>query len=219
MRLRIEVAGQLERIIVTSLPSRFIARIFRHCLGKNNTPYFANNCFKGVLYFDYEFAIQFAESVDFAWTNWQEVTPIFQAAGYGFEQYLDIVAKPEEGSAIPLTTSDLETEVRVLELVKALELVKQDEICIVLGAVDKGGEAWEIDVDGHFDPTRLLISLDSLESFKMQEMLITGISYDGQAMTRIPGKHIGKNMVTPVMFSPDGRELDLQDFMGQKLEL
>ncbi len=219
MKLRIEVAGQLERIIVTSLPRRFIARIFRHCLGKNNTPYFANNCFKGVLYFDYEFAIKFAESVDFTWTNWQEVTPIFQTSGYGFEQYLDIVAKIEGGSDIPLTTSDLETEVRALELPKALGSVKDDEICIVLGAVDKGGEAWELDVDGHFDPTKLLVSLDSLESFKMQDMLITGISYDGRPMLHVPGKHIGKNMITPVMFAPDGHELDIQDFLGQELDL
>ena len=101
MKLRIEIAGQLERIIVTSLPKRFIAKIFRHCLGKNNTPYFANNCFKGVLYFDYEFAIKFAESVGYSWTNWQNVPPLYQTSGYVYEQYLDIMVKAEGSTEIP----------------------------------------------------------------------------------------------------------------------
>ena len=54
MKLSIEISGQMERIVITSLPKRFLAKIFKHCMGKNNTPYFISNCLKGVLYFDVE---------------------------------------------------------------------------------------------------------------------------------------------------------------------
>lgn len=218
MKLRIEITGQLERIIVTSLPERFINKIFRHCLGKNNTPYFANNCFKGVLYFDWELAVKFAESVDFAWTTWKEATPIHKTEGYLFEQYVDIMASMDGDRKVPLSASELETQNNALPLDAALEAIPDDHICILLGAIDKGSESYTLEIENHFDPSKLLFSLDSLEDFKMSDMLITGVSYDGAPMQREAGKHIGKQMVMPVMFSKEGVELDLYDFMSMNLE-
>lgn len=219
MNLRIEITGQLESIIVTRLPQRFIQKIFRHCLGKNNTPYFANNCFKGVLYFDWELAVKFAKSVDFEWTSWKEASPVFQTGGYIFEQYVDIAAVMDGERRVPLSSSELETEATAIPLEPALEALAEDEVCILLGSVDKGSENYVLEIENHFDPSRLVFSLDSLENYKMTDMLVTGVSYDGAPMQREPGSHSGKNMVPPVMFAKDGRELDLYDFMGRGAEI
>ena len=107
----------------------------------------------------------------------------------------------------------------MLELDKALAALGEDDLCIVLGAVDKGSESWELDIEGLFDSTKLLVSLDSMENFRMQDSVITAISYDGRPMSRIEGKHTGKNMIPPVMFAPDGRELDLQDFQTLDIDI
>lgn len=219
MNLKIEISGQLERIIVTKLPRKFIQKIFKHCLGKNNTPYFANNCFKGVLYFDYEFAIKFAESVGFSWTTWRDVEPIHKTQGYLFEQYADISARTDDAPAQPLSISALDTEARVLDLDTALQQLSEDEICILLGSVDKGTETWEAEIQGEFDQAKLRFSLDSLESFKQTDQIITAVSYDNAPMTHVPGNHTGKNMIMPVLFDKEGRELDLNDFMGMDLDI
>ena len=218
MKLTIEIAGQLERVIVTTLPQRFIRKIFRHCVGKNNTPYFANNCFKGVLYFDYELAVKFAQNVDFTWSTWREAAPLYQTQGYVFEQYAEITAQLDQGEKIPLSTGELETAANVLDLDNALRQIAEDEVCILLGAVDKGSECYEIEVDTPFDCSSVLVRVDSLECFRLADYLVTGITYGGKSMKRIPGKHVGKNMVTPVLFSKDGRELDLYDFLGPGIE-
>jgi len=219
MNLKIEISGQLERVIVTRLPRRFIQKIYKHCLGKNNTPYFANNCFKGVLYFDYEFAIKFAESAGFSWTNWRDVEAIHKTQGYLFEQYADLMASVDGGPAAPLTFSTLETQSRVLELDTALQQLGDDDVCILLGSVDKGSEAWECEIDGEFDQADLLFSLDSLENFRMPDQLVTSISYKGQPMKHVLGSHTGKNMIMPVLFDKQGRELDINDFMGMDLDI
>ncbi len=215
MKLKIEISGHLERIIVTSMPQRFIHKVFRHCLGKNNTPYFANNCFKGVLYFDYEMAAKFAQAVNFPWSTWKEAKAIHQTQGYLFEQHLDITCRLDHGPRTPLAFTALETETRAVELDSALAALGPDEICILLGSVDKGSESFELEIEAPFDAGKLLVSLHSLENYKMQDLLITGMRYDGRAMQAVPGKHVGKNMVSPVLFAKDGRELDLYDFMGQ----
>lgn len=219
MNLKIEISGQLERVIVTKLPRRFIQKIFKHCLGKNNTPYFANNCFKGVLYFDYEFAIKFAESVGFTWSTWREVDAIHKTQGYLFEQYADITASVNGETPLPLSFSTLETRPRALELDSALQQLSEEEVCILLGSVDKGSETWEGEIDEEFDQGRLLFSLDSLEYFKLPDQIVTAVSYDQKPLTHVPGNHTGKNMMMPVLFDKQGRELDINDFMGMDLEL
>jgi hypothetical protein len=52
MALVVKAQGSIEQILVTSFPKSFVSKVYRHCWGKNNTPYFAGNCFKGVVYFD-----------------------------------------------------------------------------------------------------------------------------------------------------------------------
>ena len=46
MALTITAHGDIDQIVVSSLARTFVQKIYRHCWGKNNTPYFAGNCFK-----------------------------------------------------------------------------------------------------------------------------------------------------------------------------
>ena len=81
MALEITTYGDIDQIVVASLPRAFVQKIFRHCWGKNNTPYFAGNCFKGVLYFDERLARKYAEDLGLAWRSWLLADKFYHKTG------------------------------------------------------------------------------------------------------------------------------------------
>ncbi len=215
MKLSIEISGQMERIVITSLPKRFLAKIFKHCMGKNNTPYFVSNCLKGVLYFDIDLAKSFAESIGYNWKEWPQESRFFQTDGFCFERYLDISVNVN-GSLQELAASEVITKIKQVDLDNMLSQVEEDEVLIVMGAVDKGSEFFVLDdIDEPFEPEELMLELVGLENFQIQEQIIRGITYKDQSLRREQGRVTGKNMLAPLLFSRNGEELDMYDFVSE----
>ncbi len=220
MALKIEVSGLLYRIVVTSLPRSFVARVFKHCLGKNNTPYFVNNCFKGVLYFDQELAIKFAESVGYIWKGWQAEAKFYSRSGYCFDRYLDISVWLEEGEKIVVNAPDITASTTNIPLASILPQIGADETLILLGAVDKGSTVYALDGEGvSFDLERLQVHLDSLDEFFFPDRVLTGMQYGGKSMLAARGRSTGRNMIAPVLISGEGAEMDMYDFLTFELPI
>lgn len=219
MELKIQLAGMIDRVVITTLPTTFLRKIFKYCMGKNNTPYFVNNCFKGVLYFDYEMAEHLAQPLGFEWKGWESNKNFYQRRGFCFDRTIEAVATLD-GAKIPLTALDLCSKVSDVSLEALLPKLQADEILILLGAVDKGATTWVLDgFSGEFDPEKLLLELDSLEEFRLQERLVTSVSYAGRALVEGKAQAIGRNMIIPAMFDASGKELELYDFLGVELPL
>jgi hypothetical protein len=220
MELKIQLSGLIDRVVVTTLPSAFLRKIFKHCMGKNNTPYFVNNCFKGVLYFDYEMAERLAEPLGYPWKGWESNTNLHQSRGFCFDRNIEAMAVLDGKTKITLTALDLCVKVNELSLDSLLPKLKQDEILILLGAVDKGTATWILeDCPGEFDPEKLLLKLDSLEELRLPERLATGVSYASLPLTEVKIQATGRNMIIPAMFDANGKELDLYDFLSVELPL
>lgn len=215
MNLTVDLSGLKNRIVIRSIPKAFVSRIFKHCRGKNNTPYFANNCFKGILYFDNELARKYAESVGFSWTNW-DVGDIFSLReGYCLECNLEVAVSQDDGPPMNLHPSELTTEVSEVALEPYLAKTGPDEVIILLGSVDKGREGFELEnVEGDFDLDKLVVRLDGFEDFFFRDRIVQGMSYAGREMNRLQGPSIGKNMIPPLMFDNQGHELEMDDFPG-----
>ncbi|MBG0777736.1 MAG: hypothetical protein H0S85_15030 [Desulfovibrionaceae bacterium] len=215
MKLAIELTGNMDQVVVTALPKSFIAKVFRHCMGKNNTPYFANNCFKGVLYFDGDLAAKFAEAVGYTWKGWREENRFYQGQGYCFDNDLELAVRTDGAKVGDLTASALATTINKCAGDPLLQQIGDDEAIVLLGSVDKGSETYELDDAGAaFDPALLNVAVEDFEDFYLDDRLVTGMVYDGKPMRRIPGEHRGMRMITPVLLSKNGRELDLYDFLG-----
>ncbi len=214
MRLKIELTGHLEHIVISALPSAFITRIFRHCMGKNNTPYFANNCFKGIMYFDREMAAKLASQVDFTWRTWLDEDRFYRRAAFCYETYMDVTVSRDKDILAKLTSSDLPTTVTPVNHAAMRGALGQGEVLILLGSQDKGSVSYVLDgFTDDFDPARLMASLDSFEDFRLQDQLITGLLYDGRELSLERGPSTGKSMIDPVLISAEGQELDLYDFL------
>ncbi|MGE4296702.1 MAG: hypothetical protein AB7E47_01620 [Desulfovibrionaceae bacterium] len=213
MKLTITVRGLMDQVVISTLPKSFVQKVFKHCMGKNNTPYFANNCFKGVLYFDWELAQKFAEKVGHAYTTWSDEDKYYHRTAYCFDNDLEMNAQLD-GAVTSLTVSTLDTRVNRLDLDSFLPKITDDEVVILMGSVDTGSESFVLEgVEGAFDPEKLCVDIDNFEDFFLDDMLITGMRYDGKDMERVLGESRGKHMITPVLFSKQGKELDLYDFM------
>ena len=79
-----------------------------------------------------------------------------------------------------------------------LTQVEEDEVLVVMGAVDKGSEFFVLDaIDEPFEPEELMLELVGLENFQIQEQLIRGITYKDQPLRREQGRVTGKNMLAP----------------------
>lgn len=220
MELKIQLAGLIDRVVVTTLPTPFLRKIFKHCMGKNNTPYFVNNCFKGVLYFDYEMAERLAEPLGYQWKGWEANTNLHQARGFCFDRNIEASALLGGKTKVALTALDLCAKVNELSLESLLPKLKEDEILILLGAVDKGTATWVLEeLPGEFDPEQLLLKLESLEEIRLTERLVTGVTYAGLPLTEIKMQATGRNMIIPAMFDANGKELDLYDFLSVELPL
>ncbi|MHC1713967.1 MAG: hypothetical protein AB9872_17640 [Solidesulfovibrio sp.] len=99
MALEIITHGDIDQIVVSSLPRAFVQKIYRHCWGKNNTPYFAGNCFKGVLYFDERLAHKYAEDVGFSWRGCFSADTLYHKTGACFDHGLELVVRDGAGES------------------------------------------------------------------------------------------------------------------------
>lgn len=214
MQLRIELTGHKNCIVVSSLPRAFLGKVFQHCLGKNNTPYFANNCFKGVLYFDNELARKYAEGVGYAWTTWREEDRFYHETAFCCDNALEIAALTDGEKAMDLPLTTLAQEVKHIQLDALLKRITPEDAVIFMGSIDKATDAYVLDIDGPFDPDLLSLDMQDCEDFFFDDLLLMGVSYDGEPMVLEPGETRGMRMITPVLFSHEGKELDLYDFSG-----
>lgn len=216
MRLKVEFKGYLYKVMVSSLPLEFVKKVILHCMGKNNTAYFMNNCFKGVLYFDDELAAKFAEDCGFSWPEWDMGGGYYRNQGYLYAPSLDTVVYEDEQRIISLQSTKLATEYVKYEIGPMLEKIKDDEILILMGAVDKGSEAWILeDYPGNFDPGKLTVSVDDMEEFYFDDLIISQVAYDGKILERQPGNSIGRNMIVPVLVTKDGEVQELFDIVPE----
>ena len=212
MKLSIELQGNLDRVVVSSMPRAFIARIFRHCMGKNNTPYFANNCFKGVLYFDEELARKYAQMEGYDYKGWHAEDTFYRGRGFSLSN-LDIMAYPGGQKERKVDPGEIAVAAEQLSLDALLPKLGDGEALILLGSVDTGSESWVLDgFEGDFDPDKLAVTVDTFAAFGLDDRLVKAMAYAGQPMERIPGKSVGKNMIDPALFARDGRELTMDDF-------
>ncbi len=212
MALEITTHGDIDQIVVTSLPCAFVQKIFRHCWGKNNTPYFANNCFKGVVYFDERLARKYAEDLGLTWRSWLLADTFYHKAGACHEHGLTLtVAGGGESTTISAVgLAVVESRPRLADFLGRLA---EDEVVALLGSVDKGEMVFSLpDFEGTFDPDKLSIAVDRLTDLYSEEAVITGLTYDGRTMSMETGESRGKNMLDPILIGPDGKLLDMYDF-------
>lgn len=213
MRLEIKTYGNLEQVVISKLSKAFVARIFRHCWGKNNTPYFANNCFKGILYFDERLAAKYAEDVETTYTNWFVEDKYYHRTAMVYESGLEFSASLDGGEPVTLNPAGMRIDRKVIDRAPSLAQVGEEEVAILMGSVDKGGLVFTLDgVTGDFDPDKLTLSLEGLEEFFFEDALMVGLSYDGKTMGMEVGESRGKSMIAPILISREGRELDMYDF-------
>ncbi|MFK4764774.1 hypothetical protein ACI3L3_08355 [Desulfobaculum sp. SPO524] len=213
MELRIDIAGYKNNVIITSIPKRFVHKIYKHCLGKNNTPYFANNCFKGILYFDEELAGKFAEAVGFSWSGWWNAHRLYHRAAYCFENSLKMTACIDGVPEVELYPDNVAATPSPVHLSPFLTQIAKDEVLILLGSVDKGTQTFTLPaLEGDFRSALLNVSVDTFTDFGFDEPLITSITYDGKELTPVDGPSKGRRMLEPRLFSKLGHELDAADF-------
>lgn len=212
MALEIITHGDIDQIVVSSLPRAFVQKIYRHCWGKNNTPYFAGNCFKGVLYFDERLAHKYAEDVGFSWRGCFSADTLYHKTGACFDHGLELVVRDGAGESSMRVVGIPVTEKRP-SLAGFLNQLGEDEVAAFLGAVDKGEMVFTLaDFAGTFDPDKLTIHIDRLSDLYSEESVITGLVYDGRTMSMETGESRGKNMLDPLLIGRDGKLLDMYDF-------
>lgn len=215
MHLSVTLTGLLDKVVISSLPRSFVKRIFTHCMGKNNTPYFANNCFKGVLYFNDDLAIKFAEDTGHTWKGWEGECRFYHQNGLVFETNLEAVALVDGKRELRLGSGSLATRSAPVSLGSFLPQIGPDEVVVLLGSVDKAEQSFTLEAPGDaFDPEKLLLSLVEFEDFAFDDRLVTGLSYDGKDLAPGETQGRGMNMIMPVLFDHQGAELDLYAFVG-----
>jgi hypothetical protein len=212
MSLEITTHGDIDQIIVSSLPRAFVQKIYRHCWGKNNTPYFAGNCFRGVLYFDERLAGKYAEDVGFAWKGWIAGDKFYHRIGACYDHGLNLIVR-DGASEVSLAAAGMRTAEERPRLRGVLDRLAEDEVAAVLGSVDKGEMVFTLAAfEGPFDPDKLTIRFDRLSDLYCEEAVVTGLVYDGRTMSMETGPSRGKNMLDPLLISKDGNLLDMYDF-------
>ena len=216
MQLKVEFKGYLYKVMVSSLPLEFVKKVIRHCMGKNNTAYFMNNCFKGVLYFDDELAAKFAGDMGFSWDDWSGKSGFYRNQGYLYAPNLDTTIYEDEQRIIGLPSTKLDPKYVKYDIEPMLKKIKDDEILILMGSVDKGNEVWTLDeYPGNFDPDKLVVSVDDMEEFYFDDLVISGVEYDGKQLTRDGGESIGRSMIVPVLITKDGEVQELFDIIPE----
>ena len=215
MHLSVTLTGLLDKVVISSLPRAFVKRIFTHCMGKNNTPYFANNCFKGVLYFNDDLAMKFGEDTGHTWKGWEGECRFYHQAGFVFETNLEATALVDGKRELRLETGSLPTRASRVTLNSLLPKIGPDDVLVLLGSVDKAEQTFTLDLDSDaFDPDKLLVGLDDFEDFAFDDRLVTGLFYNGQELAGNEAVSRGMNMIMPALFDHQGGELDLYDFVS-----
>lgn len=217
MQLSIEISGYKNEVVISAVPRNFLARVVRHCYGKNNTPYFAHNCFKGVLYFDEELARKFARSVGYDWNGWWEECKFHHRAAYVFEDNMRIMVRVagETSTIYPSQVSRSETPISQQHL---LHKITEDQVLMLMGSIDKGTQTYVLDgFEGPFDPSRLAVSMETFAEFGHEDKLISSVTYDGKPLLPSHDDSKGKRMIVPAMFAPDGREVELDDLVAGEI--
>lgn len=212
MALEITTHGDIVQIVVSSLSRAFVQKIYRHCWGKNNTPYFAGNCFKGVLYFDERLACKYADDVGFPWRGWLSAPKFHHRTGASLDHGLNLTVGDSRGEAehSALGLPVVENRPR---LDAFLGLLGEDEVLAVLGSVDKGEMVFSLpECQEPFDADKLSIAVDRFSDLFCEESVVTGLVYDGRIMSMETGESRGKSMVDPLLIGPDGKLLDMYDF-------
>ncbi len=212
MALVVKAHGSIEQVLVTSLPKNFVSKVYRHCWGKNNTPYFAGNCFKGVLYFDERMAASFARDEGFFWNGWLALPKYRHLIAAVFESGLELTATWGEAT-VQIGTPALSVRSRALRFADVAPRVAEDHVAALLGSVDKGAMVFSLkDFEGDFDPGRLSAEITRLDDFSFEDALLTGMAYDGREMSMEMGESRGMGMIDPVLIGKDGGILDMYDF-------
>ncbi len=212
MSLVVKAHGDIEQVLVTSLPKAFVSKVFRHCWGKNNTPYFAGNCFKGVLYFDERMAAAFARESGMDWNGWLALSKHMHLIAAVFESGLELTASCRTGETI-LGTTSLAVSSQSHAFATVAGHIGDDQVAALLGSVDKGAMVFTLpDFEGEFDPDRLTAQVTRLDDFFFEDGLLTGLFYDGREMSMEMGDSRGMSMIDPVLIGADGTRLDMYDF-------
>ena len=212
MALHITTHGDIDQIIATALSREFVRKIYRHCWGKNNTPYFAGNCFRGVLYFDERLAGKYAEDLGLAWNGWLSAPKFHHRTGACYEHGLTLTVDAGEG-ATRLGAAGLAVVEERPRLGDFLARIGEGEVLCVLGAVDKGEMQFTLpDFSGPFDPEKLTVRVERLSDLYCEETVITGLAYDGRTLSMETGQSRGKNMLDPLLIDREGKLLDMYDF-------
>ena len=212
MALTITAHGDIDQIVVSSLARTFVQKIYRHCWGKNNTPYFAGNCFKGVLYFDERLAAKYAEDLGLTWQGWMATDKFHHKIGacHGSGLTLRVEVDGVEATLPALGLPVAETRPCLADFLADLA---EGEVLAVLGSVDKGDMVFSLpEASGPFDPDKLTIQVERLTDLYSEEALITGMAYDGRTLFMESGETRGKSMLDPLLISAEGKLLDMYDF-------
>lgn len=212
MALTITTHGDIDRLVVASLPRAFVQKIFRHCWGKNNTPYFAANCFKGLLYFDERLARKYAEDLGLTWNGWLGADTYHHSVGpcYGPGLRLTVTA---DGQTTVLPDTGLTVKETRPHLAEFLAEQSEDEVLAVLGSVDRGEMVFTLpEMVGPFDPGRLVLTVERLIDCYSEEDVLVAMVYDGRPLAVAPGAIRGKGMLDPLLVSTGGALLDMYDF-------
>ncbi len=212
MALVVKAQGSIEQILVSSFPKSFVSKVFRHCWGKNNTPYFAGNCFKGVVYFDERMAAALAKDEGFSWNGWLALPKYQHLIAAVFESGLELTAVSREAES-RIGTPAIQVQTRSLQFSSVAPRIADDHVAVLLGSVDKGAMVFTLkDFDGDFDPGKLSVTITRLDDFSFEDALLTGMSYDGREMSMEMGESRGMAMIDPVLIGKDGVILDMYDF-------
>ncbi|THB68587.1 MAG: hypothetical protein D6E12_06195 [Desulfovibrio sp.] len=213
MALTVTLTGLMDEVVVTALPKSFISRIFIHCMGKNNTPYFVNNCLKGCLYFDEELAVRFGAQEGHTWRGWRNEAKFHQQKGFCLEGNLDITMNTGKGADSPLPSASMPCRENNVSVAQLLPKISESEVLVLMGAIDKGMETYTLeDFSGDLELDDLIVQVDTFEEFGLRDRLVTGLEYEGLALARTSRDVAGKSMLEPVLIDSRGEELDMEDF-------
>ncbi|BBD07957.1 hypothetical protein [Desulfovibrio ferrophilus] len=220
MQLTVEISGYKDEIVISSVPQAFLAKVVRHCYGKNNTPYFAHNCFKGVLYFDEGLSRKFAESVGYEWKGWWDENRFYHGSAFVLDDSMSITVKIDGESIQEIYPNKIAVDETPVSPAPMLSQINKDELLILMGSVDKGTLNWTLDdVKGDFKPSLLSVCVETFPSFGLEDRLLSSITYNGIPLTAGTDTTKGKRMIEPVVLNPQGDDLDLDDMIeGFELE-
>ena len=213
MALTVTLTGLMDEVVITSFPRKFFSRIFRHCMGKNNTPYFVNNCLKGTLYFDEELARRFAEAEGHQWRGWRREDKFYHNQGFCLECNLEIKAQVTGGKDMVVAPSVAMTRENPVRSAPFSAQLGESEVLVLLGVIDKGSETYVLEeTGGSLDEEGLVLQVETFDELGLRDRLITGVEYEGRPMLRTAREGMGKSTLDPVILSPEGEELDMEDF-------